>query len=40
MLEQPLVFAWGPGGSVAELAAVFVRHERAHAKEIEELFRK
>jgi len=38
--EQPLVFAWGPKGSVARLVAVFVHHERAHAREIEELFKK
>jgi len=38
--EQPLVFAWGPRGSVAKLVAVFVHHERAHAKEIRKLFKK
>ena len=38
--EQPLVYAWGPSGSVAELVAVFVHHERAHAKEIQGLLKK
>jgi hypothetical protein len=38
--EQPLVFAWGPSGSVAKLVAVFVHHERTHAKEIQRLFKK
>ena len=38
--EQPLVYAWGPSGSVAELVAVFVHHEKAHAKEIQKLFKK
>jgi len=38
--EQPLVFAWGPTGSVSKLIAVFSHHERAHAKEIKRLLRK
>jgi DinB superfamily len=38
--EQPLVYAWGPSGSVAKLVAVFVHHEKAHAKEIQRLFKK
>jgi len=38
--EQPLVYAWGPSGSVSELVAVFVHHERAHAKEIQGLLKK
>ena len=38
--EQPLVFAWGPRGPVTKLVAIFVHHEGAHAKEIEELFKK
>lgn len=36
--EQPMIFAWGPKGLVPRLVAVFVHHERAHAKEIRELF--
>lgn len=38
--EQPMVFAWGPKGLVPTLVAVFVHHERAHAKQIRELFNK
>jgi hypothetical protein len=32
--EEPLLFPWGPTGTVAELIAVFVHHERGHAAEI------
>jgi len=38
--EQPLVYSWGPRGSVVKLVAVFVHHEREHAKGIQKLFRK
>ena len=38
--EQTLVFAWGPRGPVDKLVAVFVHHERAHAKGIQGLLKK
>ncbi|MFN2225564.1 MAG: DinB family protein [Anaerolineae bacterium] len=33
-LEAPLLFPWGPTGTVAQLIAVFVHHEHEHAAEI------
>lgn len=35
--HEPLLFPWGPTGTVAELIAVFVHHERQHAAEIREV---
>jgi hypothetical protein len=36
-LAQPLVFAWGSTGTVAELVAIFAEHEEEHAEEIQNL---
>jgi hypothetical protein len=38
--KQPLVFPWGSTGMVTQLVAVFVHHEQAHVREIQELFKK
>jgi hypothetical protein len=35
--QEPLIFPWGPTGSVARLIAIFVDHEKEHAEEIQRL---
>lgn len=35
--EEALIFPWGPIGTVAQLIATFVHHEREHAAEIREV---
>jgi hypothetical protein len=35
--EEPMLFAWGETGSVAQLVAIFAEHEEEHAKEIKAL---
>jgi len=32
--DQPLVFPWGPTGSVAEIVGIMIHHEHEHADEI------
>jgi hypothetical protein len=36
-LTEPLVFAWGPTGTVAQLVEIFADHEEEHAEEIQNL---
>ncbi len=34
-LADPLLFPWGPTGTVAQIVAIFAEHELEHAQEIE-----
>ena len=33
-VDAVMVFPWGPSGTLAEMVAIFVEHEREHAEEI------
>ena len=35
--KEPLLFAWGQTGTIAQLVAIFARHEEGHAEEIRKL---
>ncbi len=35
--QQPLIFPWGPKGTMNDLVKIFVHHEYEHAREIETL---
>ena len=35
--KEPLLFAWGQTGTIAQLGAIFARHEERHAEEIRKL---
>jgi hypothetical protein len=37
--DEPLLFPWGPTGTVAELVGIFVEHEEEHAEEIHNLIK-
>ncbi|HET89624.1 MAG TPA: DinB family protein [Chloroflexi bacterium] len=39
-LAEPLLFPWGPTGTVAQLVNVFANHELEHAREIRDLVHK
>ena len=36
-LDVPLLYPWGPKGTVAQLVAIFADHEEEHAREIQAL---
>ncbi len=36
-LAQPMLFPWGPTGTVAQIVAIFAHHEEEHAQEIRDL---
>ncbi len=37
ILEKPLLLPWGGRGTVAQIVAIFARHEKEHAEEIHAL---